>query len=417
MAEQGDPRRGPRLSSVTGQAGESHRTTAFELFFDLVFVFAATRVTVLMAGEHSVHGLFQGLLLLALLWWTWEGYTWLGNQARADDGVVRGGMAVASAAVIVMALTVPEAWRDAPGGLDGPLVLVGAYVLVRATHLTVQFAVDGAVVGTAAGAGTVAGGGEGARRRLGFSWATLLAVVPLLVAGALLGGWAQTALFAGALAVDRAGTHLAARRGGLWIGDAARWSERHGLFVLLAIGESAAIAGVGVAERAVSVPLLAGGVLGIAVAVCLWWLYFDVVAPAAEHRLVRALGVIRVKMVVEGYTYGHFPIVAGVIVTGLGVQGVLAHAGEGVALGGFNASVLYGGAALYLGGHVLFGGLMHGVLSLPRLLAIGALLAGLPVAIALPPLAALAGLTLVLVVLVAVETTRFAEQRRDLREA
>ncbi|MED7930776.1 low temperature requirement protein A [Nonomuraea sp. LP-02] len=396
---------------MTGQAGESHRTTAFELFFDLVFVFAATRVTVLMAGEHNVHGLLQGLLLLALLWWTWEGYTWLGNQARADDGVVRGGMAVASAAVIVMALTIPEAWRDTPGGLDGPLVLVGAYVLVRATYLTVRSAVDGTVVET------VAGGGEGARRRLGLSWATLLAVVPLLVAGALLGGWAQTVLFAGALAVDRAGTHLAARRGGLRVGDAARWSERHGLFVLLAIGESAVAAGVGVAGRAVSVPLLAGAVLGIAVAVCLWWLYFDVVAPAAEHRLVRALGVIRVKMVVEGYTYGHFPIVAGVIVTGLGVQGVLAHAGEGVALGGFHASVLYGGAALYLGGHVLFGGLMHGVLSLPRLLAIGALLAGLPAAIALPPLAALAGLTLVLVVLVTVETTRFAEQRRDLREA
>ncbi|MEU6794341.1 low temperature requirement protein A [Nonomuraea wenchangensis] len=407
MAEQGVPRRGPRLSGATGTAGESHRTTAFELFFDLVFVFAATRVTVLMAGEHSVHGLLQGLLLLALLWWTWEGYTWLGNQARADDGVVRGGMAVASAAVIVMALTVPEAWRDTPGGLDGPLVLVGAYVLVRAVYLTVQSAVDGA--------GTE--GGEGARGRLGISWATLLAVVPLLVAGALFGGWAQTVLFAGALAVDRAGAHLAVRRGGLRVGDAARRSERHGLFVLLAIGESAAATGVGVAGRAVSVPLLAGAVLGIAVAVCLWWLYFDVVAPAAEHRLVRALGVIRVKMVVEGYTYGHFPIVAGVIVTGLGVQGVLAHAAEGVALGGFHASALYGGAALYLGGHVLFGGLMHGVLSLPRLLAIGALLAGLPAAIALPPLAALAGLTLVLVVLVTVETTRFAEQRRDLREA
>ncbi|MFI6989364.1 low temperature requirement protein A [Nonomuraea wenchangensis] len=400
---------------MTGPARENHRTTAFELFFDLVFVFAATRVTVLMAREHGVHGLFQGFLLLALLWWTWEAFTWLGNQARADDGVVRGGMAVASAAVFVMALTVPEAWRDTPGGLDGPLVLVGAYVLVRALYLAVRFAVDGAAA--EAGTASAAGDDEGARRRLGLSLATLLAVVPLLVAGALLGGWAQTVLFAGALAVDRAGTHLAARHGGLRVGDAARWSERHGLFVLLAIGESAVATGVGVAGRAVSVPLLAGVVLGIAVAVCLWWLYFDVVAPAAEHRLVRALGVIRVKMVVEGYTYGHFPIVAGVIVTGLGVQGVLARAGEGVALGGFYASVLYGGAALYLGGHVLFGGLMHAVLSLPRLLAIGALLAGLPVAIALPPLAALAGLALVLVVLVAVETTRYAEQRRDLREA
>ncbi|WP_033408553.1 low temperature requirement protein A [Nonomuraea coxensis] len=405
MAEQGDPRRGPRLSGTTRPAGESDRPTTFELFFDLLFVFAATRVTALMAQEHGVHGLLQGLLLLALLWWAWEGYTWLGDRGRAGDGVVRGGMAVASAAVFAVALAVPEAWRDATGGLNGPLVVVGAYALVRAVHL----AVDGAVSG--------AEGDEGAPRRIALSWGTLLAGVPLLVAGALLGGWAQTVLFAGALAVDRAGAHLTARRGGLRVRDVARRSERHGLFVLLALGESAAATAAGAAGRAVSVPLLAGAALGIAVAVCLWWLYFDVVAPAAEHRLVRALGAIRVKMVVEGYTYGHLPIVAGVVVTAFGVQGVLAHAGEGGALGGFHASVLYGGAALYLGGHVLFGGLMHGVLSLPRLLAIGALLAGLPVAIVLPPLAALAGLTLVLVALAAVETARYAEQRRDLREA
>jgi hypothetical protein len=85
-----------------------------------------------MAHEHSGHGVVQGMLLLALLWWTWSAYAWLGNQARADEGVLRAGMAVAMAAIFVVALTIPEAWHDAPGGLDGPLVLVGAYLLSAA---------------------------------------------------------------------------------------------------------------------------------------------------------------------------------------------------------------------------------------------------------------------------------------------
>jgi low temperature requirement protein LtrA len=126
MVEQ---RQGRVLGGVR-PTGEDDRVTTFELFFDLVYVFAATQVTGYMAHAHSGHGVVQGLLLLALLWWTWSAYAWLGNQARADEGVLRAGMAVAMAAIFVVALTIPEAWQDAPGGLDGPLVLVGAYLEV-----------------------------------------------------------------------------------------------------------------------------------------------------------------------------------------------------------------------------------------------------------------------------------------------
>ena len=131
------PRRGGVLGGVR-PTGEDDRTTTFELFFDLVYVFAATQVTGYMVHEHRGRGVVQGLLLLALLWWTWSAYAWLGNQARADAGVVRAGMTVAMAAMFAVALTVPEAWQDAPGGLDGPLVLVGAYLVVRCTHLTLD---------------------------------------------------------------------------------------------------------------------------------------------------------------------------------------------------------------------------------------------------------------------------------------
>ena len=97
--------------------------TTFELFFDLVFVFAFTQVTALMAEDPSARGVGRGLLLMALLWWAWCSYAWLGNQAHAEEGVVRVTMLTAMAAMFVMALAIPESFEDLPGGLDAPVVL------------------------------------------------------------------------------------------------------------------------------------------------------------------------------------------------------------------------------------------------------------------------------------------------------
>ncbi|MEJ7744098.1 MAG: low temperature requirement protein A [Nocardioidaceae bacterium] len=114
---------------------ESHRVTTLELFFDLVFVFAFTQVTQLMADDPSVSGAMQGLVLLALLWWAWCSYAWLGNQAHADEGVVRLTVIVAMTAMFVVALTIPESFDDLPGGLFAPFVLAACYALVRLLHL------------------------------------------------------------------------------------------------------------------------------------------------------------------------------------------------------------------------------------------------------------------------------------------
>ena len=180
-----------RRSGILGGArptSEDDTATTFELFFDLVYVFAMTQVTGYMVHAHDALGVLQGLLVLALLWWTWSGYAWLGNQARADTGVVRAAIATAMAALFVVALTIPEAWDDAEGGLDGPLVLVGAYLLVRCVHLTVY--------------AVTARGDPGLRRQVAISWGPTVAGAVLLVAGALLGGQLQTVFFVGALVVD-----------------------------------------------------------------------------------------------------------------------------------------------------------------------------------------------------------------------
>jgi low temperature requirement protein LtrA len=103
----------------------------------------------------------------------------------------------------------------------------------------------------------------------------------------------------------------------------------------------------------------------VAAAVGLWWLYFDMVSLATEHRLLEAHGQARVDLAVEAYTYGHLPLMAAIVLAALGIEGVLAHADEPEPLGAFCASALFGGVALYLAGNVLFKWRMHRTLSLP----------------------------------------------------
>ncbi|WP_212987972.1 low temperature requirement protein A [Actinoplanes auranticolor] len=381
-----------KLPARVHPAGEGHRATPFELFFDLVYVFATTQITAYLAHEHTAYGVVQGMLVLALLWGTWSGYTWLGNHSRADKGLLRSGMVVAMAAMFVVALAIPEAWHDAPGGLPGPLVLVGAYLLVRWVHLTVY--------------AVAAAGDAGLRHQITITWLPVLVSAVLLVTGALLGGRAQLVLFAVALLVDWAGIYLTARHGEWRLHSPAHLAERHGLFIILALGESVVAIGVGAAGQPVSVSLLVAAVLGVGVAVGLWWLYFDVASSAAERRLLREQGRARVRLAVDAYTYGHFPLVAGIVLTALGIEGVVAHAGDTEPLGTWYALPLLGGAALHLGGHLLVAYRMHAVLWAPRLAAAVVLLAAVPVAAALPPMAGLAGLVAVLTVLAAVETIR-----------
>ncbi|HEY3259040.1 MAG TPA: low temperature requirement protein A [Pseudonocardiaceae bacterium] len=401
MVEQRQAQRRGRVLGGIRPTSEDHRATTIELFFDLVYVFAVTQITGYMAHGHSAHGVLQGLLMLALLWGTWSSYTWLGNQARADEGLLRAGMVVAMAAMFVVALTIPEAWQDAPGGLNGPLVLVCAYLLVRCVHLTVY-----AVAAT---------DDPGLRHQVAITWLPMMAGAALLVSGALLGGWTQTLLFAVALLVDWVGAYVASRHGNWRLHSPVHLTERHGLFIILAIGESVVAIGVGAADQPISAPLLFAAILGVAAAVCLWWLYFDMVSLAAEHRLVEVRGQARVDLAVEAYTFGHFPIVAGIVLAAVGVEGVLAHAGESKPLGAFYALSLFGGVALYLAGQLLFKRRMHSALSLPRLVATCVLLAALPAAAVLPPLAGLAGLVVIMAALIVVETTRYAPVRRSLR--
>src|SRR5215213_8586684 len=173
---------------------EDHAVTTLELFFDLVFVFAITQVTAFMADDIGPRGLLRGLVLLALLWWAWCSYAWLGNQARADAGILRAAMLVAMAALFLVALAIPEAWGDAAGGLRAPVLLAVCLAVVRLGHLTVYW--------------IAAGDDAGLRRQLRRTAVPVGTAAVLLVTGAVLGGAAQTALWALALVVDYVGVYV-----------------------------------------------------------------------------------------------------------------------------------------------------------------------------------------------------------------
>lgn len=382
--------------------------TPLELFFDLVFVFAMTQVTALMASDLTWAGVGRGLLVLTVVWWCWVGYAWLGNVVRADEGVVRIAMFVAMGAVMVMALTIPEAFDDLPGGWSGPVVFAFAYLTVRAVHLLL-------FLGASAGDPAL-------RRRLATFGATTLAGTGLLVVAAQTTGVVQVALWIAALAVDYGGTYVA--RGGEWrLTSPGHFAERHGLVVIIALGESIVAIGVGAAELPISWAIGLATALGLVVVCSLWWLYFDVVQIVARRVLTEAEGARRVRIARDSYSYLHLPMIAGIVLFALGLKKVLEYAGDPDAHSPADplplpgAAGLLGGVALYLLAHVAFRLRNVGTWTAHRVAVAALLLAAVPVAARLPALVALALLACVTVALVVFQATRHARHRYELRHA
>ncbi|WP_448624832.1 low temperature requirement protein A [Geodermatophilus sp. URMC 64] len=398
----GRPRRGHIWIRPTS---ESSGVTTLELFFDLVFVFAITQVTAFMADDLGWRGALRGLVLLLLLWWAWCSYAWLGNQARADEGVVRAAVIVAMAALFLVALAIPEAWGDEGGGISAPVLLAVCLALVRLGHLAVY---------------VIAAGGDAALRRTVLRTAVpVSAAAVLLVVGAVLGGAAQTALWALALIVDYSGVYLL---GGGWrLPAPGHFAERYGLIVIIALGESLIAVGVGASDLPVTVPTIVAALLGLTVSVALWWLYFDVVAPVAERVLRGKQGAERVRLARDSYTYLHFPMVAGIIYLALGLKKVAEYVSDtghhtlADPLKGTPLWALYAGVAVYLLAHLAFRERNVGSINRPRAVTVVVLLLA-PLAVGtLPALAQLGVLAAVLVALICFEVVRYAEARAAVR--
>ena len=394
--------RGPAVEAVT----ERVTASTLELFFDLVFVFALTQVTAMMASDLTTGGLARGMFVLAIIWWCWVGYSWLANIAKADEGATRLAILVAMAAMFVLGLAVPESFTDMPGGLHGPTVFALAYLVLRGVHV-LQF--------------VVASKGQPLLRRQIFLFATTMTgSTALLIAAGQTDGSIQMLLWGVVVVIDYGGTLLIGNRG--WrIHSAKHFAERHGLIVIVALGESIVAIGLGAAELPVSWPILVAAVLGLSVSASLWWTYFDTGALRAEHALSQATGEGRAALGQIAYTYLHLPLVAGVVLIALGLKKVLAYAGDpehhdlSEPLTGLPLAALLSGAAMYLVAHAAFGRRAYGEFSRLRAAVGISLLVLYPVASQLPAIVSLSLVALLLAGLNAAETIGDADRRREVR--
>ncbi|HEX6486405.1 MAG TPA: low temperature requirement protein A [Nocardioidaceae bacterium] len=391
-----------RVTPTTADA----TVTPLELFFDLVFVFALTQVTAMMADDLSGEGVLRGMLILALLWWSWTGYAWLSNVVRADEGAVRLVLITAMAAMFVFALTIPEAFDDLPGGLHGPVVLAVCYFVFRLMHLVMFW--------------VIARDDPGLRAQLLRFTPSMVGGTAMLLVASTLDGTAQTLAWAAALLADYLGTLLGGSDG--WrLRSPSHFAERHGLILIVALGESIVAIGVGVAQLPISAPIMVASVLGLTLASALWWTYFDMSALKGERALAEEPEATRAALARDAYSYFHMPLVAGVVLTALGLKKVLEYVGDfsdhelSDPLKGVALYALFGGVVIYLLGHVGFKWRTGHEIGLSRLVPALVLTALVPVAALVPALAALALLTTVMVATVSFETWRYAEHRRRLR--
>jgi low temperature requirement protein LtrA len=376
---------------LTAVRREKATVTPLELFFDLVFVLALTQCTALMADEPTWEGLAKGLLVLGVLWWSWVGYAWLTSVIDPEEGAIRLVFFAAMAGLLVAALCVPEVFEDTG------LLFACAYMVVRLAHIAlfVLASRDDPDLRTSV---------------IGLGVSTVIGT-SLLIGASFADGALQGGLWALALLLDAGGPYVFGSEG--WKLVASHFAERHGLIVIIALGESIVAIGVG-AEAGVDADVIVSAVLGIAIAAGLWWLYFDIVALVAERRLSQATpGREQNEIARDSFSYLHFPMVAGIVLVALGLKKTLEHPDDALKL--VPAVALLGGAALYLLAHVAFRWRNVHRFNAYRLGAALILVALIPLGIEVPSLV-LAGIVAVLLAgLIATETVVFAELRDRLR--
>jgi low temperature requirement protein LtrA len=376
---------------LTAVLREESRVTPLELFFDLVFVLALTQCTALMADQPTWEGLAKGMLVLGVMWWSWVGYAWLTSVVNPEEGAVRLVVFAAMAAFLVVALCVPGAFNDEA------LLFACAYGIVRFSQIALFVLASREDPGLR-------------RAVLGLLASTSIGV-GLLVAASFADSTLQGALWALALTLDMAGPLMIDPAG--WRLEPGHFAERHGLIVIIALGESIVAIGVG-AEAGVTTGVVVAATVGIAIAAALWWLYFDVVALVAERRLSNAApGRERNTIARDSFSYLHLPMVAGIVLVALGLKKTMEHVGDPLKV--VPAIALLGGAAIYLLAHVAFRWRNVHRFSWQRLACAVLLVVLLPAAVEIPALVTVTIVSALLAALIAFEAWRFAELRDRMR--
>ncbi|WP_345803164.1 low temperature requirement protein A [Microbacterium sp. AZCO] len=374
----------PRVARIAS------RVSTIELLFDLVFVFTISRVAEIMIDSPDATGVAQGALVLALVWWMYDAFAWLTNQAAPDTAGFRIALIGAMAAFLVMSLAIPDAF-----GSTG--VLFGAsYIVVALIHAALF----------------ILRGGAAAARRILFVGTSNVVVGVLLLFSGFVEGPLDWVLFTVPLVLFLISALLSARGG--FDPGAAHMVERHGLLMIIAFGESVVSVGVGATGHEIGAPLLVGTVLAVALVAALWWCYFDGDDSRAETRIEALPPARRTGVALVAFYLEHLAMIFGLLLLAAGLHELFVD--PFAPLESAWAWLVGGGVALYLAGDAAYRGTLDLGPVAARLVAAAFSLATAVLGISVAGVAQLAVLLgIVVVVLVAenVRRSRAVPQRQD----
>jgi len=308
------------------------RVSTLELFFDLVFVFTITQVSDLLLLAHTPVEITRPFLLLALIWWMYGGYAWLTNNVGTTRPLNRVLVLTAMAGFLVMALAVPQAFER-----DG-LAFGLAYLLVNVIHAALFTRAPN----------------QSARaiwRIAPFNIGTALLIVLASFVPPAWSGLCWVAAVAVLAVVPFFG-----KVGGFAV-EPAHFVERHGLVLIIALGESIISIGVGAANEPVTLSLVLAAILTLALNAALWWSYFSQDEQRAEHALKSVSGGERARMALYAFGYTHLLMIAGIVLLATGIKQEIALLYEPTPFA--TSMLLASGTALYLLGDVLFRRSIH----------------------------------------------------------
>ena len=307
-------------------ASENQNTNYIELFFDLVFVFAITRITHFTAHNLDIYHLLQSILIFWLIWWGWTQFTWTLNAANTNHVEIRIGMLIATAVAFVMAANINHAFDAKVFWFAVP------YVTVKLLGLGLYFRV------------TERGGAS----RSALIKLTMFSTIPLALV--LIGAFASPSYriwwWIGSIAADIISVFFLGRERG-WKIHAGHFAERHGLIVIIALGESLIVSASAIGDTEASNDLLITGGLTVLVIFLIWWTYFSWINDFLEWHLSNKKGSERVKLARDVYSLLHVPLIYGIISMAVGFEIILSHPSDPLSLPG--ALALGGGILLFTG--------------------------------------------------------------------
>jgi low temperature requirement protein LtrA len=313
---------------VPAQEQSETRVSQLELFFDLVFVFTVTQLTAVLAEHLTWRGAAQVVLMLSLLMWMYGGYAWLTNLISPNSSLRRGLMVIGMGGFLAISLAIPDAF-----GATGWAFGLG-YFVVNIVHTGLFVA--------AGGAGPVR-----AFRSLGPL--NLLSATLILVGGFTPGSW-QWGLWIAAAVVQFASPYL--NPIGAFTISPSHFVERHGLLIVIALGESVVAIGLGAAGLELGPVLLVTALLGLALAYLIWWVYFGGSNETTEQALIAVPALDRARAAIHAFGWAHLGMFLGIVALATGVEKAVAHADGHLSVG--EAAVLGAGLAVFLASDVLF---------------------------------------------------------------